>query len=184
MISVNLLPKEERTPVTGLGVPPRREFLLPLGIILAVIVPLGAMFLLQTTKLNTLKSDIAVAEQESRRLKPQIQKINQLMRKREELNLKLNLVRNLNRERTVLVQLLDELALQLPAHLWMTKFIQNGPQSLTLEGRTFSNLVVADLMSRLERTDLYTNVDLTVAERELIEEEPVIKFALTTRLTR
>ncbi len=183
MISVNLLPKEERSGERQIVVGPRKQFILPLAIVVGVIVPLCALYLIQATKIQGLKSDIQVAEQESLRLKPQIEKINQLMRKREELNLRLNLVRDLNRERALPVQLLDELSMQVPDHLWMTKMAQAGPAAMVLEGVTFSNLVVADLMSRLERTDLYKDVDLTVAERKTIGNELVVAFSLTTRIT-
>ncbi|MCK4303313.1 MAG: PilN domain-containing protein [Candidatus Eisenbacteria sp.] len=188
MISVNLLPKEERSPERQVVTIPRRQFLVPLGVVLALIVPIGSLYLMQVAKTQGLKADIILAEQESERLKPQIEKINQLIKKREELNLKLNLVRDLNRARTLPVQLLDELSIQVPNHLWLTKVTQNGPSAMTIEGLTFSNLVVADLMSRLERTDLYRDVDLTVAEKELIVEEkiarPLVRFVLTTGITR
>ena len=182
MISVNLLPKEERTEERQLVTAPRTQFLLPLGIILATIVPICLLYFLQTTKIQGLRNDILVAEQESQRLKPQIEKINQLMQKREELNLRLNLVGELNRARTLPVQILDELALQLPGHLWITKLNQAGATGLTLDGMTFSNLVIADLMTRLETTDLYANIGLTKAERRTIGEDKVVAFTLTGRI--
>jgi type IV pilus assembly protein PilN len=157
---------------------------LPLLAVVAVVVPLTALYLMQLSKTQTLRNDIAVAEQESQRLRPQIERINQLMQKRQDLNLRLNLVRDLNRERTLPVQLLDELALQVPEHLWLTKLTQSGAAAIRLEGVTFSNLVVADLMSRLEATDLYTDVDLVVAKRETIGAEKVVGFSLTSRITR
>jgi type IV pilus assembly protein PilN len=184
VISVNLLPKEERSEERQLVTAPRKNFLLPLAAIVAVVVPLTALHLMQASRIQGLRSDLVVAEQESQRLKPQIDRINQLMRKREELNLRLNLVRDLNRERTLQVQLLDELSIQVPEHLWLTKLRQTGPRAYTLEGVTFSNLVVADLMSRLEATDLYGQIDLAVAERKKIDSEPVMTFTLTTRVTK
>lgn len=183
MISVNLLPKEERSAERQLVTAPRKQFLLPLALIVAVIVPIAALYLMQITKIHGLKSDIEVAQIESTRLKPQIAKINQLMVKREELNLRLNLVRNLNRARTLPVQLMDELSMQVPEHLWMTT-VEHGGGAMTLAGVTFSNLLVADLMSRLERTDLYRDVDLTVAERVKLGEEEVIIFTLTAQVTQ
>lgn len=183
MISVNLLPKEERSEERQLVAAPRKQFLLPLALIIAVIVPIAGLYLMQITKIQGLKSDIEVAQAESMRLKPQIEKINQLMVKREELNLRLNLVRDLNRARTLPVQLMDELSMQVPEHLWMTNMEHFG-SAMTLEGVTFSNLVVADLMSRLERTDLYRDVDLTVAERIAIGGEEVIIFTLTAQVAQ
>jgi len=184
VISVNLLPKEERSEERQIITVPRKQFLLPLAAALALIVPLSALHFVRVAKIQGLKSDIQVAEQESRRLKPQIEKINQLMQKREELNLRLNLVSELNRQRTLPVQLLDELSMQVPEHLWMTKLTQAGAGAVTLEGMTFSNLLVADLMSRLERTDLYTGIDLTLTERKKINEEKVIAFTVTAQVAR
>ncbi len=182
MISVNLLPKEERSEERQLVTAPRKQFLLPLGIIVATVVPILLLGFLQAAKIQGLRGDIQVAEQESQRLKPQIEKINQLMVAREELNLRLNLVGELNRARTLPVQVLDELALQLPGHLWMTKLTQSGPAGLTLEGMTFSNLVIADLMARLETTDLYADIGLTKAERKVMGEDKVVAFTLTGRI--
>jgi type IV pilus assembly protein PilN len=182
VISVNLLPKEERTEERQLVAAPRKTFLLPLGVIVATTVPILLLYFLQTTKIQGLRSDILVAEQESQRLKPQIEKINQLMQAREDLNLRLNLVGELNRARTLPVQVLDELALQMPDHLWLTKLTQSGPTGVALEGMTFSNLVIADLMARLEATDLYADIGLTKAERKTIGADKVLAFTLTGRI--
>jgi type IV pilus assembly protein PilN len=163
VISVNLLPKEERTEERQLVAAPRKTFLLPLGVIVATTVPILLLYFLQTTKIQGLRSDILVAEQESQRLKPQIEKINQLMQAREDLNLRLNLVGELNRARTLPVQVLDELALQMPDHLWLTKLTQSGP-------------------TRLEATDLYADIGLTKAERKTIGADKVLAFTLTGRI--
>jgi len=178
VISVNLLPTEERTEDRQVISVPRKKFVLPLAAVLAVLVPLGALYMIQQIKIQNLKSDIMIAEQETARLKPQINKINQLIQKREELNLRLNLIRDLNRARTAPVKLLDELSLQVPEYLWLTKVGMAG-SAVQVEGITFSNLVIADLMSRLERTDLYSEIDLTKAERRLLGSEKVIHFIIT-----
>ena len=54
---------------------------------------------------------------------------------------------------------------------------------MKIEGVTFSNLLVADLMSRLEASPLYGNVDLVVAERGQIDQRNVVKFTITAKMT-
>ncbi len=183
MISVNLLPKEERQEERRLAAP-RVRILLPLLVGVLLIIPVGSTYLMQQNKIQSLKNDILVAQQESQRLKPQIARINQLMKKREELNLRLRLVRDLNKDRTRLVRLMDELALEIPENLWLTKFSQVGEGAVQIEGMTFSNLIVADLMFRLEETEAYEDVDLVVAERGMQGSEEVVKFTLTARIAQ
>ncbi len=54
---------------------------------------------------------------------------------------------------------------------------------MLIEGVTFSNLLVADFMSRLEASPLYGNVDLQVAEKGTIDQRNVVKFKITAGMT-
>lgn len=56
MISVNLLPTEERTEDRQVISVPRKKFLLPLAAVLAVLVPLGALYMIQQMKIQSLRS--------------------------------------------------------------------------------------------------------------------------------
>ena len=48
---------------------------------------------------------------------------------------------------------------------------------------TFSNLIIADLMIRLDRSPLFSNVALAIASRGIIEERDVVQFKLTMIVT-
>jgi hypothetical protein len=54
---------------------------------------------------------------------------------------------------------------------------------MNFEGVTFSNLIVADFMTRLDRSPYFAEVDLSVAERGMIDERPVTQFTMTADLT-
>ena len=56
---------------------------------------------------------------------------------------------------------------------------QDGANSVSIEGITFSNLVVSDFMSRLERSPMFANIELDVAERGKQDERDVVKFRVT-----
>ena len=183
MIVINLLPQEERVEERVLTARPRAKFLLPLAAVVALIVPPVATTLLQTTRLDALTRDLSLVEQESQSLKPRLDMIRQIKATHAELAGQLDLIRGLNRDRALPVRLMDQLAAQVPANLWLTRVRQVGSSGVELEGVTFSNLVVADLMTRLEETSLYENVSLTVASRELLGETHVTKFTLTSGIS-
>ncbi len=188
MIQVNLLPKEERLPEPALSVQvPRARVWVTALVAGAVLLPLGGLYVMQRTKITSLKADIQAAELETRKLKPQIDRINQLMAEREQLNMRLSVIQELSRQRFLAVEMLDDLAAQVPDYLWLTKVADEGPGQITVEGMTFTNLMVAELMSRMEESRLFENVALTVAEKAKLKgddaaEKPVYKFTLTARV--
>lgn len=182
MIRINLLPQEERVQKKKLalpGVAAVAPFAI-VGLFLAAVVGITVM---ERSKITSLKRDIARAEEEARRLKPQIDKVNELTRKREELNTRLQIIQDLDKGRFHTVRVLDGVASDVPGYLWLTAMRDQGGSKLTLEGVTFSNLVVADLMMRLDRSELFDNVDLVVTQKGSIDNRPVTKFTVTAGIT-
>jgi type IV pilus assembly protein PilN len=179
VISVNLLPVEERVKESQLSVAPRFKILLPVILGAAILLPLAGISVMQRAKIQGLKEDIARAQVEKARLSREIQAVEDLVQRQAELRQRLRTLRDLVRQRATMVQVVDELARQIPPNLWLTEFSTQSPGSYSLEGSTFSNLVVADLMGRLERSDLFYDVDLSETKRNLIGSEPVIEFAIT-----
>lgn len=179
MISVNLLPVEERVQESQFSLTPRLKILLPVILGAAILLPLGGISVMQRAKIQGLKEDIARAEVEKTKLTREIRAVDNLVQRQGELRQRLRTLRDLVRQRAAMVQTVDELARQVPPNLWLTKFTAQSPGSFKLEGSTFSNLVVADLMGRLERSDLFYGVDLTETKRNLVGSEPVIEFAIT-----
>ncbi len=183
MIRVNLVPLEERVaqPHPSLATP-RRGFWISIGLCFAILLPLGGIAAMQRVKISGLREDIARAETETRRLKPQIDKIQALERERAEVNQRLVTVQGLVRDRYLPVQVMDELATSTPEHLWLTKYEQKTTGEFHLEGMTFSNLLVADLMMRMEEADIFEGVSLTVTERGKVGANKVVKFSLTSKV--
>jgi type IV pilus assembly protein PilN len=131
----------------------------------------------------SLKADIAHAREEAEKLRPQIQTIQELTQKREELTRRLNVIAALDKNRLWRVKLVDELSKCVPDHLWLTSYEEIGPDQVKVEGVTFSNLLVADFMSRLEASPLYGDVDLIIAEKGQIDQRNVVKFTITAKMT-
>lgn len=180
MIRVNLLPREEkaqRKPVTvdfKIG-----EMVLPVVVLAAAALVITGSMLSQRTRQASLEKSIQQVDAESRALAPQIARVNQLAQERAELDLRMGIITKLEKGRTLSVKLMDELARCVPDHLWLTGVTQDASNHLQLEGVTYSNLVVSDFMSRLERSNLFSNVELSVAERGLVTEKNVVKWQLS-----
>jgi type IV pilus assembly protein PilN len=183
VIRVNLLPIEERVAQAHPSLQmPKRSFWLPLVVSIAIIVPLAGIGLMQRFKIASLKADVAQAQIETRQLQPQIDKVRALEKERAEVNQRLLSVTGLARDRYLPVQMMDELAAHTPENLWFTKFSNKSSGELSLEGMTFSNVLVADLMTRMEEADIFDRVALTVSERKMIGDNKVVSFTLTSRI--
>ncbi|MGH7278873.1 MAG: PilN domain-containing protein, partial [Candidatus Rokuibacteriota bacterium] len=85
-------------------------------------------------------------------------------KERAELDLRLSVIDQLSHMRFNAVRLVDELDRAVPEYLWLTGALMTGPTSMNIEGVTFSNLIVADYMTRLERSPYFANVNMTIAE--------------------
>lgn len=182
MIRINLLPREERQVRRSFQFP-KVGAVMPVLALLLVAALFTAVSVVQAMQVSRLKSDIARAEREAERLRPQIQTINELTQKREELTRRLNVITELDKTRLWRVRLVDELSKCVPEHLWLTSYEETGTNQVKVEGVTFSNLIVADFMSRLEASPLYGNVDLVVAEKGTIDQRSVVKFTITASMT-
>lgn len=187
MIQINLLPKEERLPEPRLASVriPRARVVLPVISAVAVLLPLAGMYAMQQARIASLRADISQTQAEMQRLQPQIDRIAQLTTEREGLNTRLTVIQGLTRDRYLPVMVMDHLADEVPDYLWLTRLAQTGPGTLTVEGLSFSNLMVAELMSRMEETDLFDGVGLVVAERAKQGRSgprPLLSFTLTARV--
>lgn len=180
MIRVNLLPREEKSARKPIQIDFKLGDMVLPGIILgaAALVITGAA-LSQTTRRASLEKSIQQVDAESRALAPQIARVNQLAQERAELDLRMGIITKLEKGRTQSVRLMDELARCVPDHLWLSGVSQDASNRLQLEGVTYSNLVVSDFMSKIERSSMFSNVELAVAERGQVTDKNVVKFQLS-----
>jgi type IV pilus assembly protein PilN len=183
MIRINLLPREDkgarRAPVSFKA----GDFVIPMAALVAAGLIIAGSAMSQHTRTASLSRSIADVEAQSRSLAPQIERVNRLAQERAELDLRIGIIAKLEKGRTQSVRLMDDLARCIPDHLWMNNVSQDAGTKVTLEGVTFSNLVVSDLMSRLERSPMFADVNLEVAEHAVIDKHDIVKFRVTCSVT-
>ncbi|MCK4549969.1 MAG: PilN domain-containing protein [Candidatus Krumholzibacteria bacterium] len=178
MIRINLLPAEDRARKKELHLPEMSTVYLVAAVVI-FIAAIGVTGTVQRHKVRSLEGKIEVAKEESRKLAPQLAKIKQITKEREEVNRRLNLITSLDRHRYYRVKLLNDISYKMPVNCWLTDINELSPNNFAIDGITFSNFTVADMMSNLENSTLITGVDLKIAERGQIKKREVMKFSLS-----
>ena len=183
MIRINLLPQEEKQARKSFAFKRPSGMLLPMALMGLGVTVVVACVVHQQAQVQSLTRDLRNVEAEISRLAPEVALVDRLSKERAELDLRLSVIDQLSEKRFYAVRLLDELDKAVPEYLWLTSAQQTGDTEMSLEGVTFSNLIIADYMTRLDRSPYFADVDLTQAERGIIEERDVVKFKLTSKLT-
>ncbi len=183
MIRINLLPREGKAQRKPAFTFKAGDLVVPIAVLAAAALVVTGTALSQSSRVSSLTHSIADVEAQSRALAPQIAKVQRLAQERAELDLRLGIINKLEQGRSQSVRLMDELARCVPDHLWLNGATQDAGNSIALEGVTYSNLVVSDFMSRLERSPMFAGVELEVAERGQLNDRDVVKFRVTAKIT-
>lgn len=183
MIRINLLPQEEKAHRQVSFNFKAGEILIPVAVVAAVALVLGGTAMSQQVSVASLQKSITDVEEQSRALGPQIERVNRLAREKAELDLRLGIISKLESGRTSSVRLMDELARCVPDHLWLTTAQQVSPTQVSVEGVTYSNLVISDFMSSLERSPMFANVEVTLAQRSESSTGSTVKFRINCQVT-
>ena len=187
MIRVNLLPQGERKQRKGVTLPsfsgtgPKI-----LWVVAGVAVYIGmvtAVALLQARQIRDLDQKIVEAKKEAAELAPQLERIRELTREREEVNKRLSVIATLDKDRYFRVQLLNDITTDIPPNCWLTSVAERGGTTMTIEGVTFSNFLIADLMNNLEKSERVKTVSLNIAEEGKILDHRVIQFTLESQVS-
>jgi type IV pilus assembly protein PilN len=182
VIRINLLPKEERSRRRSLPTVriPKIGGMVPFAVLGVVFGLVGTIATTQSQQVKRLKADIESARAEAERYKPQLERIQQITQKRQDVRARLDIIANLDRQRYLRVQLLDELSGSMPENMWLGNVVELDNNKVQIDGVTFSNFNVARFMDQLEATEHWQNVDLSVAQKGTIEDTDVVQFSLTT----
>ncbi|MCU7800981.1 MAG: PilN domain-containing protein [gamma proteobacterium symbiont of Lucinoma myriamae] len=128
------------------------------GVVFAVQLQLGAMIDYQTSRNNYLKTEIKKVEKA-------IAEIRALEKKKADLLARMNVIQELQGNRSDSVHMLDELVKVLPEGVHLTKFNQKK-KSLTFNGVAQSNARVSAYMRNIERAEWLKNPNLKVIQSE------------------
>ena len=127
-------------------------------ILLLVLMPL--IYLTLDNKLSGLKEDEKQLRGELASYAKISREIARIKSKTNEIKKRLDIIRELEKQRLGPLRLLEEIAMAIPIdRLWLRSIAESGGV-LRLEGNAMDNDTVADFMTNLEKTQLIDSVDL------------------------
>jgi len=165
MIRINLLKpevKEIREPVpTGAPKIPKERKKANIGtiIFLLLLVSLAGYYFYQHWGIQKEKQLIAQAQQEKNQLQYVVAKLEEVKLQKAELEMKINLIRQLKNYQDIAVKIMDEINRRIPDYVWLKESSYDG-QTLKIKGEAVSNNLIADFITNLERSDTFGQVNL------------------------
>ncbi len=177
MIRVNLLPFRAARAKENI----RRQISIFFLLILFILVALWYSILLLNNKLYALESDISRVKQEITLYKSKANRVTEIQKILKNLEHKLNVISGFKSLRRDPILLLDEMTqLVVPERMWITSLSTKGGQ-VVLKGVAFDNQTVADFMTRIEGSYLFSGVDLKSLQLKGIKDAKVKFFELICR---
>ncbi len=183
MIKINLLPPEKRKKLKKVapakkkaGMPALLKIKLKLdplvvsvaALIIAVVLIVGSFFWLGH-KESSLKERRDTLQIKLNRLNQVIHRIDNLKLQTKQVRDRMEVILEVDRNRFLWPRILDEISSALPRYTWLESITEITPfpqLTLRVEGNTMSNLLLSELISKLENSSMLTDIRLiSSAER-------------------
>jgi type IV pilus assembly protein PilN len=175
MIRINLLPREEKPSKEAMTW--GRIFVWALiGAAVVVIVGVG-IHVFRSFEIASLKADIAETRRELAKYDEQVVLVRDLTAKRQAIQQRIQVIEGLDRDRSLRVFILDELARSMPEYVWLES-AEEKAGTVTLKGMAFSNLAISQLMDQLSEKAHVDSVYLRVIKKDEVEDQPVLNFEM------
>lgn len=161
MARINLLPWREE-----LRQERQRQFYIALGAsALGAALILLAVVMFYNGRIDTQEERNRYLETEIRKLDRQIERIAELEETRDRLLARKEVIERLQKDRTLMVHLFDQLVRTVPTGIRLTSVQQQG-NKLTINGMTQSNARVSTYLRNLEASPWFHDHDLRIVEVE------------------
>lgn len=156
MIEINLLPEEERKrkkelamPQLSLKVPGNMFVFGGIGLFLVLIIVLVIIHFSQVGTVSRLNKKIDDKKVELRKLEEEKKQVENMKAKEASINQKLQTIEKLAKDRFSYAKFMDRISERLPDYLWLEQVKITG-NTLIIKGKTFSNLIITDFISKIE----------------------------------
>jgi type IV pilus assembly protein PilN len=182
MIRINLLPyRESRKKETIL-----RQINIFLGVFFIVFVILVFYSIWLGNKIEDLNTKIKNTKRLLTQAETQAKKVDQIKNELEKLGHKIDVIKNIEMNRRAPVLLLENMTKMVAEadsdnkpvkRLWFTDFEESGGK-VNIKGIALDNKTIADFMSRLEDSKLYTNVNLKTITQQKVNKLNLKRFQI------
>jgi len=159
MIRINLLPFRAARKREDI----RRQISVYIGAVIIALLVIGFLSIQKISQASGLKNQEESLKKEIISYQKELDEIKALEKKIKEVNVKLSVIKELEKGKTGPVLLLADVAKSVPpGKLWLTSYAESKG-SLSLKGTAMDNETVALFMSKLEETTQINTVDLESA---------------------
>ncbi len=179
--SINILPPEELEVIEEISLVP--HIVLSAVILIVFLLIMGVVSIFQSRKIVKLESEKKALIEQKVVLQRKANEIRGIKKQIEEVRGKIEVIKNLSRDRARYVQIMDEINRLIPYDTWLLGVSERGSDKLELEGETGSNLILAQFMKRLLSSPLISDVQLIESRVDKIEERKVARFKLSITLS-
>ncbi len=114
---------------------------------------------------------------EIHKLEKQLKEINELKKKRDNLIARMEVIQQLQNDRSEIVHMFDDLVKKLPKGVYLTEFSRKGPK-VKVEGVAQSNSRVSSFMQALDSSSWFENPELNVINVTPTDGRRVSQFTL------
>ncbi|MDD5773174.1 MAG: PilN domain-containing protein [bacterium] len=173
MIKINLLP-----PKKNLFGPLQQEITLLIFVMILVSVLAGLVSAYERNKIGEIKKSIVVLEKELATLSEVAKNVEKLEKDKALLLQRMNVIKKIVVDRNIWPRFFDDLTQKLPNGVWFTNLTQNDSRTITINGFSFTNLLLAKFMQVLETSSFVQKVDLDYAQKVVQSEEDTVKFQI------
>lgn len=179
MIRINLLPHREQKRKARV----RRFAAMAAIFVLGGVFIVGAVYAAISAQIAIQDERNTFLEEENAKLDKQIAEIETLKKERQLLLDRKKVVERLQSNRSVAVQILDQLVRQIPEGIYL-KSIKETADSVEVIGYTQSSARVSTLMRSLNDSPIFEQPNLIKIEAVNVGTQRLSEFDLTVRITR
>ena len=175
MLRINLLPIRQLKKRAKA----RNQIFSFVTVLIFLLLILGAVGFLQSTRIGNIESQIAELKKERQKYEPILKEMNQLEKVKLDLENKIDIIKKLKRESSTTVHILDEVANRVDSkRMWLTSLNQQGA-NLSLAGVALDNRTVAQFMDALKDSPYVSVVNLSNASLTKVSGRNLKSFSLS-----
>jgi len=147
---------------------------------LPLVVLAGTIYFHTTVagKISKLDADIGKANSDIARLQKEIGEVEKFKARKVELQKKVDIISNLQKDRTGPVRHFEALSAAIPEKCWIDS-LGVKDEKVTLSGVALNNYTIANFMTALGQTGRFRDVVLGAAEQTTVAGVRLVKFNLT-----
>lgn len=177
MIRINLLSDREAIQKETT----RQQVSIFVLMICLVVVILGGIQFYQYRTERDLEQRTKYVNQELEELNKKVGEVEKYKKAKKELETKLQIIERLQKDKMLVVRLLDGIGETIPEKMWLQELTLKAGK-LSLEGYAVDNETIATYMRRLQGTKSFGSVELAFAERKEVEGVGMKHFSLVAPL--